>query len=309
MIRQGIFFVVILTVVLSFALLLRWEHPLLELRFSQSDRYSVLLITRQILTGNYPEVNSLPVFPALVAFLSLLGSIEPMQIIRFLSPIIGIIMVFSIGYIVRISTNNAFSALVSMFALGVYLFTWEPGIDTVLPEWLTRIIDSLNGSLVRQWTGNELELGVIFVLLSLGYYFDADEQQNNTTTFKINIICSIILVAISAPPLLILVAIASVGLVSGKRLTLTAIVLAWIILAVFAAINQEQLLWTQSFLLTLPVALSLLAGLLFTAIAQAVKLLLNKWAETFCLALILSLSLSFLLPLPANLTYLYQFTK
>lgn len=140
-IRQGIFFVVILTVVLSFALLLRWEHPLLELRFSQSDRYSVLLITRQILAGNYPEVNSLPVFPALAAFLSLLGSIDPMQIIRFLSPIIGIIMVFSIGYIVRISTNNAFSALVSMFALGVYLFTWEPGIDTVLPEWLTRIID------------------------------------------------------------------------------------------------------------------------------------------------------------------------
>lgn len=256
MIRQGIFFVVILTVVLSFALLLRWEHPLLELRFSQSDRYSVLLITRQILTGNYPEVNSLPVFPALVAFLSLLGSIEPMQIIRFLSPIIGIIMVFSIGYIVRISTNNAFSALVSMFALGVYLFTWEPGIDTVLPEWLTRVIDSLNGSLVRQWTGNELELGVIFVLLSLGYYFDADEQQNNTTTFKINIICSIILVAMSAPPLLILVAIASVGLVSGKRLTLTAITLAWIILAIFAAITQGQLLWTQSFLLTLPVALS-----------------------------------------------------
>ncbi len=303
-IRQGIFFVVILTVVLGFALLLRWEHPLLELRFSHPDRYSVLLIARQILAGNYPEINYLPVFPALAAILSLLGSIDAMQAIRFLSPIVGIIMVFSVGYLVRVLTNNASSALVAMFALGVYLFTWEQGIDPGLPEWFTRIIDSLNGSLIRQWTGNELELGAIFVLLSLGYYFDTDERPNNTTTFKINLICSIILVAMSAPPMLILVAIASVGLIGGKRLILTAITLSWIILAVFAAMTQGQLLWTQSFLLTLPVPLSLLAGLLFNALSEIVKLLSNKWAETFCLTLILSLSINFLLPWTPSLTYL-----
>ena len=303
-IRQGIFFVVILTVVLGFALLLRWEHPLLELRFSDADRYSVLLITRQILAGNYPEINYLPLFPALAAILSLLSSIDAMQAIRFLSPILGIIMVFSVGYLVRVLTNNAASALVSMFALGVYLFTWEQGIDAGLPEWFTRIIDSLNGSLIRQWTGNELELGAIFVLLSLGYYFDTDKQLNNTTTFKINIVCSIILVSMSAPPMLILLAIASVGLIGGKRLTLTAITLSWIILAVFAAMTQGQLLWTQSFLLTLPVPLSLLAGLLFNALSEILKLRSNKWAETFCLTLILSLSINFLLPWTPSLTYL-----
>ena len=303
-IRQGIFFVVILIVVLGFALLLRWEYPLLELRFSHPDRYSTLLITRQILAGNYPEINYLPVFPALAAVVSLLGSIEPMQAIRFLSPILGIIMVLSVGYIVRVLTNNVSSALVSMFGLGVYLFTWEQGINTELPEWFTKIIDSLNDSLIRQWTGNELELGAIFVLLSLGYYLDNNRQQQKTITFKINIFCGIVLVAISAPPLLILVAIASIGAIGGKRLALTAIALTWIILAVFVAMNQGELLWTQSFLLTLPVALSLLVGLLFTVIAEVVIILSNKWAETFCLALILSLSINFLLPLPPNLTYL-----
>ena len=44
--------------------------------------------------------------------------------------------------------------------------------------------------------------------------------------------------------------------------------------------------------------------LALTAIVAVVKLLSNKWAETFCLALVLSLSINFLLPLPPNLTYL-----
>ncbi|MGL6337822.1 MAG: hypothetical protein ACRC80_01630, partial [Waterburya sp.] len=186
-IRQGMFFVVVLTIVLGFALLLRWEHPLLELRFSHSDRYAVLLTTRQILLGNYPETNSLPVFSALAAGVSLLSSIDAMQAIRFLSPIIGMIMVFSVGYLMRVLTN-AYSALVAMFACGVYIFTWEVSLNTELPSWLTTVINSLNNSLVRQWTGNELELGVIFFLLGLGYYFSANSQHRQTVAFKLNII-------------------------------------------------------------------------------------------------------------------------
>jgi hypothetical protein len=301
-IRQGMFFVIILTIVLGFALLLRWEYPLLELRFSHSDRYAVLLTTRQILLGNYPQTESLPVFSALTAGVSLLSSIDAMQAIRFLSPIVGIIMVLSVGYLMRVLTN-AYSALVAMFALGVYIFTWEVGIDTELPSWLTTVINSLNSSLVRQWTGNELELGVIFVLLGLGYYLSADSKHRRTTAFKFNLIASIILVTISAPQLLILVAIAIIASINSKRLILSAITLTWIVLAVFAAINQGQLPWTQSFLLSLPVALSLLTGLLFDAITKILKLITRKWSETFCLALFLSLTINFLLPFSPNLTY------
>ena len=303
MIRHGTFLVVILIIVLGFVLLLRWKYPLLELRFSHLDRYSDLLLTRQILAGNYPQIDYLPVFPALTASISLLGSVDGMQAMRFLCPIVGIVMVLSVGYTVRVLTNNASSALVAMFTLGLYLFTWEPGIDPELPAWLTRIIASLNSSLVRQWMGNELELGAIFLLLSLGYYFDCDRQQQKTTTFKINLTCGIILVAISTPPLLILVAIAAMGLIGGRQLTLTAVTITWIILAVSAAITQGQLPWTQSFLLTLPIALSLLAGLLFSATAQVGQLLFNQWAETFCLALIISLAINFWLPSTPNLTY------
>ncbi|GAB4548340.1 MAG: hypothetical protein Tsb0014_43080 [Pleurocapsa sp.] len=311
--HQGIFFVAILTVVLTFAAILRWEYPLLELRFSHPDRYGVLLITRQILAGNSPEIDYLPVFPAWSTIVSLLGSIDAMEVVRVLGPILGIIMVLSVGYVVRVLTQNATAALIAMLCLGVYLFTWEQDLVTELPLWLTRIIGSLNSSLVRQWTGNELELGVTFLLLGLGYFFDCDlaegealrdRKYQKTTRFKLNLICGIILVAISAPALLIIVAVAGLTLIGDRKLTLMAISLAWIVLAVFAATTPERLLWTQSFLLTLPIPLSLLAGWLFDAIARFSQLISKKWGETFCLALILSLSLNFLLPLSPNLTYL-----
>ncbi|AFZ35701.1 hypothetical protein Sta7437_2152 [Stanieria cyanosphaera PCC 7437] len=299
-IRQGMFFVAVLTIVLGFALLLRWEYPLLELRFSNSDRYEILLLTRQILAGTAPETPYLPVFPAFATVLSLLGSIDGMQVIRFLSPMVGMMMVLGVGYLVRVLTKNSFSALVAMLCLGVYCFTWEQTINSELPVWLTTIIHSLKSSLIRQWNGNELELGTIFLLFGLGYYFDKPQKN---ITFKINFICSIILIVISAPPLLILVLIAVISSIGGKKTILSAIALTWIVLAGFAAMTEIQLLWTQSFLLTLPVALSLLAGFLFTIVANIVKILSQRWAETFCLAIILSLSINFLLPLPPNLTY------
>ncbi|MCC0179170.1 hypothetical protein I4641_19580 [Waterburya agarophytonicola K14] len=299
--RRGIVFFIFLVAVLGFTLLLRWEYPLAQLRFSHPDNYHSLLVTRQLLAKNYPELNYIPVFSALGAIVSLLGSIEPMQTIRFLSPLVGILLVISTGYVICIFTNNIYSALVGMFALGVYLFTIE--INSLNIEWLNRIIESLNNSLVRQWTGSELELGAIFLLLGLAYCFNSNLTQQKTLAFQVNLLCSILLVAISAPPLLIIFAIASIGLIGDKQLTLTAIVLTWIILAVFAAMSQGELLWLQSFLKTLPVALSLLAGLLFTVISDTFKIFIPQWSEIFCLGIVFSLSINFLLPLPPNLTY------
>ncbi len=301
--HQGIIWVTILTLILGFAILLRWQYPLLELRFTHPDRYGVLLHTRQILTGNSLNIDFLPVFPAWAATISLLGSIDSMQVIRFLGPILGIILAISVGYLVKVVTNCATSALVALLSLGVYTFTWSGELTSELPEWLTQIINSLNRCLIRQWSGNELELGAIFLLLSLGYYFDSDSQQKKTTTFKINCLAGIILIAMTAPPLLILLAIAGMVAIGGKRIVLTAIALSWIILAAFTATTQGQLIWTQSFLLTLPIALSLLLGLVFNEIAAIVKLPLKKFAEPFCLALVLSLSLNFLLPMSPKLTY------
>ena len=299
---QGMVFVFLLVGVLTFSLLLRWEYPLSQLRLSHPDRYSTLLITRQLLTNNYPSLSYLPVFSALAATISLLGSIEPMQTIRFLSPIMGVALVIAVGYTVRVFTNNANAALTAILALGGYLFTWQQTVD-LQPQWLNTIIASLNDSSIRQWAGNELELGTIFLLLGLGYCFSCDRQQRNTVTFRINLLCGLILVGMSTPSLLVIVAIACIGLIGDKKLTLTTIVSGWILLAVFAAI-APNLIWMQSFLLTLPVALSLLVGLIFAVVSDALVPSTGKWTEMFSLGLIVALSLNFWLPPAPTLTYL-----
>ncbi len=299
--RRGSTSLVLLTAILGFTLLLRWEYPLSQLRFSHPDNYNTLLITRQLLAKDYPDIHHLPILPSFAAIISLLGSVEPMQAIRFLSPLLGVALVISMGFTIRVFTNNAYSTLTAMFALGVYLFTSK--VNSINIEWLNKIVESLNSSFVRQWTGNELELGTVFLLLGLGYCFGCDRFLQKTLAFKANLLCSVILVGICAPPLLIIFAIALIGLIGDKRLTLTAIVLTWITLAVFAAMSQGRLLWLQSFLLTLPVALSLLAGLLFSLISDFSKVFFPQWGEIFCLGLIFSLSINFLLPLAPNLTY------
>ncbi|WP_319423050.1 hypothetical protein [Pleurocapsa sp. FMAR1] len=62
-------------------------------------------------------------------------------------------------------------------------------------------------TLLLRWEHPLLEPGVIFILLGLGYCFDAD-QQRKTTVFKVSLVRSIFLIGMSTPPLLILMAIA-----------------------------------------------------------------------------------------------------
>ncbi|WP_036483228.1 hypothetical protein [Myxosarcina sp. GI1] len=311
--RQGMLVVLSIAVVLSFACLLRWQYPLLELRFSHPDSYGSLLTTRQILSGYYPDTARLPVFPTIAAAISLLGSIEPMQVIRFLGAILGILMVLSLGYCLRVMAKNTYATLVAMFALGAYLFTWELTIPEAFPEsiasWGMAIIETLNASQIRQWTGSELELGVIFVLLSIGYYFNTAKRHRRKAIFWLNLLCALLLVALTSPILLVLAIAASIGLIGGRRLALTAVSIAWVVLGVLAAIPQGEFSWAKNFLLTLPVGFSLLIGLLFLAIAESVSFILGKWSEQFCLALACALAVNFLLPLPPKCTYLeYEIT-
>lgn len=299
--HQGIFLLIIITISLGLTILLRWEYPLQELRFSHSDRYGVLLTTRQILTGNYPHTNSLPIFSALAAGISLLGSIDAMETIRFLGSVLGAIMVLSVGYLIYILID-AISGAVAMFSLGGYLFTTQVNLSEKLPDPIVAIINSLNSSLIRQWTGNEIELGVSCFLLGLGYYLSADNQHRRTITFKVNIILITILVIICFPSLLFLIAIALFASLGGKKLVLGAITLSWIVLAIFAAISEGQIIWTQSFLVTLPIPLSFITAIIFRVCANFVNFFVSQ-GEALCLALILSLAFNFLLPFSPPIVY------
>jgi hypothetical protein len=285
------------SVILTFAILLRFEHPIWQLRLGNPENYSTLLTTRQILAREQLPFNQIPVISALAAVISLLGGIDAMQVVRFLSPLIGIVLVFSIGYTVLTLTQNRTAALAASFCIGAYLFTWQwgtPNLPNQWQQWLRVITDNLNAAQIRQWAGGDLELGATFALLAIA----------RPRRPSIELFCRLVIVAIAATPLIIFPLLAVITLMAGRILTLAVVAIAWTVLGAIAALPDNPLPWGQSFLLTLPIGLSLLAGLLFFGIVQLLRLLIGKWADFACLTLIFAIAVNFFLPLPPSINYL-----
>jgi hypothetical protein len=295
-----------LITILGLSLLLRLEHPLQELRFGHPEAYQNLLVTRKILAKNSP-LDNLGIFSSISAVISLLGSIDAMQVVRFLSPLLGFLQVISTGYCVRHLTKNNAAALVSTSSLGVYLFTsnWQ-GSDRLSLWWqqfMTTILDSLNSSLIRQWTIGDLEIGTIFLVLALGSCDRIFQRKYSQTTF-ITIICCLILVAIASPQLLRLAFAGAIGLIVGRIHTLSLVSGVWLILALVSAIPENPYRIDRAFLVTLPVGLSLLCGQLFLLLSYLLKIILGKRSQIVVLIVIFAISVNFLLPIEAKINYL-----
>ncbi|HEY9643779.1 MAG TPA: hypothetical protein V6C57_25035 [Coleofasciculaceae cyanobacterium] len=293
-----------LTVILSFTLLLRYEHPLLEARFNHPDAYQTLLTARQILAGDTFSSHPPPVFAALAAVLALVGAVDPMQVIRFLSPLLGVALVATVGYGMYVLMRNGPAALVSMLSLGTYWFTYSGGIPKSLSPWIQSYLETLttqlNAALIRQWTGTELELGAMFLILALTQLNRGLYQQRSAW---IATGCCSAIVALTAPSLLILAAFGSLGLVVSQRWTLGMVALGWLSLGLLAPLlNHSHFL--QPFLITLPVALSLLCGCIFALLSRLCRWSCGALTPSVGLILVFAISVNCVLPLSPNITYL-----
>lgn len=293
--------------VIGLSVLLRFEHPAIEFRFSHPDLYSQLLVTQQILARDLPHTSNVPVYPILGAFVSLVSGIHPVQVTDLLGAILGTILVMSVGYTIEKLTRNRSASLAATYSLGVYLFTWNGLISPRLPlsiqHWLGALQQNLDRGLIHQWAVGNLELGAIFVVLALGFsthLFYPKQQQEAA----INTICCILLVAIIAPNLLILVLCGGFGIIFSRSMALFTVSTAWVMLALLAAIPNGNLPWLSGLLSTLPIGLSLLVGMLFFAIANAARLVLANWSAAVCLTLFFAITINFSLPARANINYL-----
>ncbi len=286
---------------------LRFEHPLTEFRFSHPDTYSQLLITQQILARDLPTVNYLPIFASLAAFLSALSGVHPLQVVQLLGAIVGTVLVLSIGYTIRCLSKSSAAALVAIYSLGAYLFTWNLPISNRLPlglqQCLGTLSDNLNSGLIRSWVVSELELGALFVILAIGCSTHIARSAQRTEAV-INTTCCILLVAVISPNLLILVLCGGFGSVFGRQMAIFALSTAWTILGVLAAIPDRNFPLLAGVLLTLPIGLSLLVGLVFAAIAAVGRLFLASWSAPICLTVFLATTINFCLPQLPQLDYL-----
>lgn len=307
-ITQNIQDVLLLAIILTFAVLVRFEYPLPELRFTNPDSYSLLLTTRQILAGDgNAQMQSFPAFSALAAVLSLLGAIDAMQVIRFLSPLLGCLLVLSVGYTIGVIAPSRIAVMGAMYSLGAYVFTSHIEIPNFAPnwvqQWLTTVTGGLNTSLIRQWAGGDLEIGVMCLVLGLGRAWEASRTKHRRIAL-IDTVCCLMIVAIIQPQLLILALCGGISFIGGGRFALTVVSIIWIVLALFLALPENAWGSTNTFLVTLPVGLSWLWGLLLTLTSWLLSLILGLWSEIVSLILMLAIAINFLLPLPPKISYL-----
>ena len=296
---------VALTIILSFTVFLRYEYPLLGTRFSHSDAYQTLLTTRQILAGEAFPTHTPPVFVSIAAVLALLGAVDPMQAVRFLSPLIGVALVVSVGYGAYALVRSGVAALVSMLSLGTYWFTCTWSIPEYLPAWLQQylgvLIAQLNADLIRQWTGTDPEIGAMFLILAITQIDRGLHQRQRSAWISAG--CCSAIVALTSPYLLVLAVLSLLGLIISQRWALGLVAIGWLSLGLLAPLlNPSQLL--QPFLITLPVALSLLCGCSLALLTRSFQSILGKLTPAIGLIIIFAISVNFLLPPSPNITYL-----
>jgi hypothetical protein len=293
--------------ILLLAVGLRFEHPLTEFRFAHPDTYGQLLLTQKILARDVLQVDRMPIFPSLAAFLTAVSGVHPLHVVHLLGAIVGTVLVLSIGYLLRCLTSNGSATFAAVYSLGAYLFTWQLPISTQLPlgvqQCLHTLKDTLDRGLIRSWAVSEFELGALFAILAIGCSTHLYRSAQRTEAV-INTLCCVLLVAAIAPSLLILLVFGSFGMIFGRQMALFTLSTAWTILAVLAAIDPARFPLLTGILATLPIGLSLLVGLLFIAIATAGRLLLASWSAPICLTVFIAITLNFCLPPSPAIDYL-----
>jgi hypothetical protein len=294
-------------VILGFTIWLRFEHISREIRFSHIDTYNYLLTAQQILARDSPQINYLPLFSSIAAFMTAISSIHPLRVINILSAIFGTLLVLSVGYVIRRLSKNESAALVATYSLGAYLFIWNlPSIDGLpmaFQQWLGIVKDNLGAGLVRTWAVGDLEVGAIFVLLALGSSTHLVRPQERIEAM-VNTLCCVLLLAIVSPSLLLLLLLGGFGTIFGRKMGLFTLSTSWVILALIAALPNSDLPLLKGILATLPIGLSLYLGMLFVAVTSAFRLLLGNWSAPICLTVFLAISVNFCLPPPAQIAYL-----
>jgi hypothetical protein len=295
-------------------LALRFEHPLSEMRFGIVDSYSQLLATQQIMSRDVALFNAptmaifrVPVLAAITSFIGTIAGVDVLHSQHFTMALVGCWLVAALGYCLWQLTNSLAASAVGVLGLGIYLFTYTQSLPRWLPEWLQRwlseIISSLNLGWIRQWNPNEIEVAALFLLLGLAVAARIAKHSQRLDGW-ISAICCWLIISIAAPPLLALLIVGGFGLILGRRVALFAVAVAWLTLALLAAIPDRQLFVDPLFLRTLPIALSLLSGMAFMLLAGALRGLLGIWTEPVGLMVTYALALNFCWPSNMAIEYL-----
>ncbi len=227
----------VLVLVISSALL--WQNPARQLRYDHVEQYSVLLRGREFAL-NLDTIGKPFVAPAAFVVTALVSAVDLAQVTRFLSPVIGILLIISLGLFVRICTRTGVAALIAMYCLGAAAF---PPTSTAVAPLAISVKDKLLALLAYTPAvtrpGTEFQIGLM--LLLLGLTFLADWHRNGGWDSLVDLACCLVLVAVISQYLLVVFLVVGAAMLIGPAIGIVVFFVLCYGLAIYATLVSGSL--------------------------------------------------------------------
>jgi len=274
--------------------ILRFANAWQELRLERVEQYAYLLQARELLL-NLSQVGRPFVFPSLITTTSLLSAVDPMQVTRFLSPLMGIFFVLAVGLFLQACMRVRLASIVAMYCLGAA--ACPPPAEQQLPA-ATSVLQKLGGlfalsSPATMRGGTEFELGVVFALLGLAFL--AAWSRNPNRDLLVDAACCVLLTGLVSLFLLQVLAVTAVIVLVRPRLAPAVFVLLCYGLAAYAVLSSGSGIPSELFP-TLPVAAALALGSLLAGIILIFRSELRGDAQAVLLVACLILAIFWFTP-------------
>ena len=280
-------------VVLGTSVVLRTEHAVRELRFDQPEQYSVLLRARELMlnvhTGDRPFV-----FPAVIAVTSFLSSSDPMQVTRFLTPVIGLSVVLATGLLIHVSARRGVASMAAIYCLGAAAFPPVRAKTDVAISAMEKIESVFSASPASARARPEFAIGLLFLLL--GLVFLADWYRNSRGWDSLlDFMCCLFLTGVVSQVLLMALVMAAGFLLLRPIAGLFALVLPCYGLLAYATLFTGITV-PDEMRAILPVASAILIGCFLALIEAMLVTRVGRKAEAVLLAVCLSIAAIWLRP-------------
>jgi hypothetical protein len=279
--------------VVTIAGVLRFANAWHELRLERVEQYVYLLRARELIL-NLSQGGRPFVFPALITTTSLVSAADPMQVTRFLSPLIGILLVLALGLFLQACTRVSLASVAAMYSLGAAAFPLAGEHTTPATSAVQKLygLFALSSPATTQG-GTEFELGLVFVLLGLAFL--AQWSWNPHRDFLLDVTCCVLLAALVSAFLSVLLAITAVILLVRPTLAPVGFVLLCYGLAAYARLSSGPTITNEVFPI-LPVAAAIAAGWLVAVIAITLRSGLGRSTQPALLVACLLVAVAWLRP-------------
>ena len=280
-------------VVLGTTVVLRTEHAVRELRFDQPEQYSVLLRARELMLNVHPAGRPL-VFPAVIAVTSLLSSADPMQVTRFMAPVIGLFVVLATGLLIQVSTRASVACVAAIYCLGATVFPPARNQTAVAISVTEKIESVFRSSPATVRAKPEFAFGLLFLLLALTFLADWYSNSRGWDSLLDFACCLLLTGIVSQVLLLVLVMAAGVLLLRPMAGLLVFAMLGYGLVG--RATLSNDITIPDEMGTILPVAAAILVGCLLALIESQSFARAGKRAEATLLAACLCVAVIWLRP-------------